>query len=405
MRKIHVPLRSSKGTGSGFARSNLRGERGCCSNTRDALSSPEYSDVVKQGFTCTLVLCVTLLVLHLKAPRNFYTSLFTSATDMSLSEQFPEKVYDISSKTTNPTKDSGHHVGSSQDCTDPLWCGIPMPRKSLFGFAPPTDGAKWRQAREEAVKGEHILLREINKVITSPFDFLDGDPFYRRHHFMADVFVDEENWLAPLTRTNKQHLPKAAPGSSTGMEGVKTSVYQRVPTPYNFSVAGRSPIVQIGYNLLNKNNNAFFTGDRKGVVRISRKLFLQEWSHVRSDIAVKYIVIVLTDPDWGWLSSYIKGRTLDKGRCCREEGDELLQQFLDDQNLLLLVVNQHTTISHPKILSLPRGLPTKWEHNERVIFDSIHLLLSGSEPKSRLLIGPMSTWKNSKEHLTLYTSP
>ena len=39
--------------------------------------------------------------------------------------------------------------------------------------------------------------------------------------------------------------------------------YQRIPPPYNFSSFDRAPIVQIGYSVLNKNNNAFFTGDRK----------------------------------------------------------------------------------------------------------------------------------------------
>jgi hypothetical protein len=387
MRKIHVPLRTQvKGRPQ-------RKERGCCSNTRNALSSPEYSSIVAQGSIFALVLCITILMLHFAAPDDFYGSLFRSGKDVTLSELFPDEILD--GQKLAMTSDILQSARSDVGCADQQWCGIAMPRKSLFGFAPPTDVARWQWAKAAAAKGEHILLREVNKAITSPFDLLDGDPYYRRHHFMADMFVDEARWLAPIAGNN-QNFPNRLPGSSTGMTGVKTNVYERVPEPYNFSAVGRAPIVQVGYSVLNKNNNAFFTGDYKGTVKISRKLFLQEWSHVRGDIAVKYILVVLTDPEWGWLSSYVPGRTLDKGRCCKEEGDEFLQSFLDDKNLLLLVVNQHTTISHPKILSLPRGLPTKWEHYERIAFDSLHLLLAENKPKSHLLIAPSSTWKNSE---------
>ena len=98
-----------------------------------------------------------------------------------------------------------------KECTDATWCEIPIPTESMFGFDPPDDIVRWQRARIAASKGEHILLNEINKIIDGPFDFLDGDPNFRRHHYMVDVFVDEEHWLAPITKSNKQYHPKGAP--------------------------------------------------------------------------------------------------------------------------------------------------------------------------------------------------
>jgi len=49
--------------------------------------------------------------------------------------------------------------------------------------------------------------------------------------------------------------------------------YQRIPPPYNYSSFDRAPIVQIGYSVLNKNNNAFFTGDRKVIFFLFLFLF------------------------------------------------------------------------------------------------------------------------------------
>ena len=104
-----------------------------------------------------------------------------------------------------------------------------------------------------------------------------------------------------------------------------------------------------------------------------------------------FVASAIGNPDWGWLSSYAEGRTPDVGRCCQEPGDELLQQFLDDPNTLMLVVNQHSNFNHPKIMTLPRGLPTRWEHNERVVFDSLRLAPKRTS-KKRLVVAASSSW-------------
>ena len=383
MRKIHVPLRNTKG--------KSRGKKSCCSNTCAELSHYENRNVLLQGLALTVVFGLTYFAIQFSTPDlvDYWGSYSWNNVPVTLP--------DIDA-STKQNKDGNSLLDS--DCVDPLWCSIPMPKKSVFGFPPPTDLRRWKQARLLAKAGEQVLLREISKVITNPFDFLDGDPFFRRLHYLTDVFVDEEKWLAPLTRTGRQHFPSSPPGSSSGVEGVKTSAYQRIPVPYNFSVVDRIPIVQIGYSILNKNNNAFFSGDRKGVIKISRKLFLQEWSQIRSEINTKFIAIVLTDPDWGWLSSYVKGRTQNLGSCCKEDGDEHLIPFLEDPNLVMLVVNQHSNIQHRKIVTFPRGLPTKWEHNERLMFDSMRLILANIK-KDKLLKAPKSNWKDSK--LAIYS--
>jgi len=44
------------------------------------------------------------------------------------------------------------HV-ADDDCREPAaWCAVNMPKKSLFGFGPPTDAARWKAARRLAAR-------------------------------------------------------------------------------------------------------------------------------------------------------------------------------------------------------------------------------------------------------------
>ena len=45
------------------------------------------------------------------------------------------------------------------------------------------------------------------------------------------------------------------------------------------------------------------------------------------------------------------------------------------------------------------GLPTKWEHGERVIFDSIRLILSQNIPRTKLVSAIASTWESSTKYI------
>jgi hypothetical protein len=78
-----------------------------------------------------------------------------------------------------------------------------------------------------------------------------------------------------------------------------------------------------------------------------------------------FVGIGLMDENWGWLSTYFLNRTalwatnLDMDNNFKYFSDKFpdaeMKPFLDDERLVMLLVNQHNNISHPKVISLPLG--------------------------------------------------
>ena len=279
-------------------------------------------------------------------------------------------------------------------CDDPVWCSLQMPKTSFFKFNPPTDVEKWQMARIHATQGNQILLYEISKVLQHHFDFLDGDVHFRKMHYMGDVFVDEKDWLSSITKSKKQIQPQLKPGSLFGKE--KAEKWQRegkvvTPREYDIKGANRSPIVHVGYHAFDKNLNALFSGNNNGAVHISLSAFLEEWKNVKDDIEYPFVTIRLMNENWGWFSSHIPSRTANWGECCDDpEGSKLFLEFLNHDKTLMVVVNQHTNISHPKVLSLPRGVPSGWEHNNKILWDAMRS--AQSVKKDTLLFALSSMW-------------
>jgi hypothetical protein len=85
---------------------------------------------------------------------------------------------------------------------------------------------------------------------------------------------------------------------------------------------------------------------------------------------------------WGFSFS------LDSSPFEAKQTEELLP-FLDNPNLIMLVVNQHHNITHPKVLTLPRGiLPV----NAKIIFDTSLKVLNTHIKKERLVTNGGSQW-------------
>lgn len=110
------------------------------------------------------------------------------------------------------------------------WCDITLPTRSYFGFAPPTDKAKWKQAACLAASGDNVLFERIfteifpSKNKTSPvekpsgpgdlsqfayrdpsipvdvYGFLDGDLEYHMLQPMVDIFMNKESSFNQLLR-------------------------------------------------------------------------------------------------------------------------------------------------------------------------------------------------------------
>ena len=84
-------------------------------------------------------------------------------------------------------------------------------------------------------------------------------------------------------------------------------------------------------------------------------------------------------------------RTAKWGRCCDQPKHKLLHEFLDHPKTLMVVIGQHSNISHPKVLTIPRGLPLNWRHTEQMVWDSLRTV-QHTVKKTKLLFASASSW-------------
>jgi len=99
--------------------------------------------------------------------------------------------------------------------------------------------------------------------------------------------------------------------------------------------------------------------------------------------------------NWGWLSTYYLNRTINwkhsfkgsdilKGRV---DQTEELRAFLDDPNLIMLLVNQHHNITHEKVISVPLGVT-----DPKSVWWSMNQVLLKKKVKGELLNSITSSW-------------
>jgi hypothetical protein len=287
-----------------------------------------------------------------------------------------------------------------------------MPVKSHYNFDPPLDLVRWRIAQAQAANGEQVLLQRISKQFPSPWNtFLDGDKSFRGLHHFVDIFVDSKqdlDLLLPGKRQQRRRLASSAEPEDETDNGIalnplvldanedgKLDVYKLsvVPPPYDYRDAERSPILQLGYCAFKKDTSAYFRGSFMSFVGgLSQPDFLQAWDKIKHKIDVPFITMVALNENWGWLASWFPNRTAAWGRCCDQPKHSLLHKFLDHPKTLMLVVGQHSNISHPKILTLPRGLPLTSRHTEQLVWDIQRNVLKQQMKKSKLLMAAASSW-------------
>jgi hypothetical protein len=90
-----------------------------------------------------------------------------------------------------------------------VWEMIEMPKKSAFlGLDPPTDEARWAEARMLAGKGEQVLLKRVVAAVKNPLELIKGKISFKDVHRMGDVFLSKTSGgLKKLS----QYKPKRAP--------------------------------------------------------------------------------------------------------------------------------------------------------------------------------------------------
>ena len=272
------------------------------------------------------------------------------------------------------------------------WYHIKIPNKSYFGFDSNFNLKKWELAKIQAHNGEHILLQHILNHFPSHLNFLDGDTLFRSYHDIVDVFIDRNKGLEPLTmnRTmirNKQNKNNKLTNIKIKKYPWELKGYDVLPKDYAMLPRlKRAIIVKVGYYAYkNTKNVQMFRGTTLGKALLNRDGLLTYWNTSKDSIIKPFIILDTHDENWGLFSTHFPNRTAKWGNCCNnEKKDILINEFLNHNKTVMVLINQHSNISHPKIISLPRGLP-QHTHRNRIIWDTMRRMINLKIPKNKLL--------------------
>ena len=259
--------------------------------------------------------------------------------------------------TTATTKrNTPPFIPSTAACKEgDIWCCHQgkMPVASHFGFGVATDTQKWYESCQLAASGQQILLPRIMKEITHPYDFIDGDVSFQFLHKQVDEFLTVKDGFTGRMKPGSYDASKAAapaPNSYGQFYGkVQYTKYEHMH---------RTPILMSGFMRYSGYSKDFLRGRFLGFEGVGLKDILRLWDKQKDSISMdeRFMLVTNLNENWGFLSSSFPGRTSAWGRVDFEKYPAL-KSFLDDPRLLLLAIGQHSNISHPKVLMLPRGLP------------------------------------------------
>lgn len=239
---------------------------------------------------------------------------------------------------------------------------IGMPTRSYFsGFDAPDDAARWERALQDAKSGKQVLLRQVLETIRCPGDLATGEKKFKWLHRITDVFVDHDSGFEEPLRNFTGH---------------------------------RAPIVMMGYKLFDRKN---WEGSEVRAQTYIPKVLLQNLKRGKERFPRKAAIYIGgLDENWGWLSTHFLNRTASWGFTYsrklgpfRANQQEEIAPFLDDPRVIMLLVNQHHNVSHPKVISLPRGiLPDV----AKVIWDEAQHATRVGVRKDTLLFVASSNW-------------
>lgn len=165
-----------------------------------------------------------------------------------------------------------------------------------------------------------------------------------------------------------------------------------IPDPYDFRAAKRAPVVGIGYTAYERDSQTYFSGNRIGGAFIDRATFFRHWRKALQRLETPFVGICSLNENWGFISTNFPNRTAGWGRCCDTPRDKIVYDFLNHPKTLMLVSNQHTNVSHPKLLILPRGIPITWGWTRVTIWDTMRNLVKDRVGKNMLLFATGSKW-------------
>lgn len=289
-------------------------------------------------------------------------------------------------------------------CSDPDWCSIAMPSVSLLRFPAPNDEALWNQARLYASQGRPVLLEHIISAVRHEGDLLDGSLFFRKYNLIADYFLDNNNDFR-LLASNPRLMRRA-------LEQKKRYEWQQhlnnsvLPPLYagttGFGVTGRATILKLGYTAFaregpNNLNSPLFMGDVAGEAVVDVHKFLKMYHKHKHLIAKPFIGLHMAHEHWGLLSTHFPGRTINWGECCGAQLTQSLNGLLDHNLTRMLLTNQHSNFSHPKLIKLPLGLPLHLTNYKKVLWDA--LLTAVQRKQEQLAVAYTSTATKSFKNI------
>lgn len=281
------------------------------------------------------------------------------------------------------------YVSYSQDCDDSVWCNVPIPPGSHFKFIEPIDPERWKAAQILAASGSQVFAEQVRKVMTHPFDYLDGNKAFKNIESLMDYFIDPKTMLGPIANGFMSKKLKKAYAAEINKHGTEDEKYIR--RKYESIHSKRAPIMQIGSFRYNANGKV--VSIRGNAVRsVDRPSFLAEFTAAEDKINRPAIFVCALNENWGWMSTTFPNRTNRWGKYPKPNQVQELKHFLDSPKTVMLVINQHSNVSHPKLLALPRGIPLQWENVAKIVWDSLEYVIKSQHPKSHLLVSMSSNW-------------
>lgn len=175
------------------------------------------------------------------------------------------------------------------DCKEgSIWCcsKIPIHATSYYGFSDLNDQQKWLQSCRVAASGQQILLPNILKELTHPYDFIDGDTAFQNLHKQIDEFLDaSDGFLGRMksSNTNKRsHTPM-----SYG------TYYEKTPFTKQESMH-RVPILASGFMQYSGHSKDFLRGQFLGFKGVSLTQILHHWGKQKHAIPMTERFILVT---------------------------------------------------------------------------------------------------------------
>ena len=312
--------------------------------------------------------------------------------------------------TAENNGDDDHHTDTvgldSTLCNDVAWCHIPMPKSSHFRFdRPPANERKWRRACSQAASGEQVLLKQIMKHFPNHQDFLDGDKYFRQWHIPADIFIDHNRNLSVLSSKELSIEPPTAVRNYSFE--VAEKYRSPMPRSYDAHAVDRATILKLGYFAFSRNldvasnldgSSLYFQGPHIGEAKITRRELARQWASIKNRIDTPFILIHSANENWGFVSTHFPNRTEAWDSCCdhQRETDIVIHEILDHPQLLLFIVNQHHNLTHPKLISAPRGMPIYRENGAKMMWDAMRTVLKAGAAgkKSSFVFTSASKWKH-----------